>query len=125
MKKKAGVHIGLAVALCGLLPVLNDGYLIALYVVIGILVISAIILYFHSQFHGAFWQWLVRTADSIGIGFTAAGFGCAGPGLSLMKHGWLPLGIILLIVGALLLGVGIGANLWELQKQVSTKAKKK
>jgi len=125
MKSKAGVHIGLAVALCGMLPSIQDGYLIALYVIIAILSLSALILCLHDRVSWKFWQRLVRIADSIGIGYTASGFGFAGVGLSLIKPGWLPLGIILLVIGALLIGCGIGANLLELRKQISAKVNKK
>ena len=125
MKSRAGVHIGLAAALCGILPSLKSGYLIALIVVIVILVLSALVLYLHDRVSCAFWQRLVRIADDMDVGYTASGFGFVGVGLSLIKPGWWPLGIILVLIGAFLLGAGIGTNLGIFLRQVLVRVRKK
>jgi hypothetical protein len=125
MKSRAGVHIGLAAALCGILPSLKGGYLIALIVVIVILGLSALILYLHDRVSCAFWQRLVRIADDMGIGHTASGFGFVGVGLSLIKPGWWLLGIMLALTGAFLLGAGVGTNLGIFLKRVLVKVRKK
>jgi Na+/proline symporter len=99
-------------------------YFIILIAMIVILALSALILYLHDRVSWKFWQRLVQIADTIGINYMASSFGFVGAGVSLLKYGWLALGIVLLVIGALLLGAGIGANLWELHKQVSAKVGK-
>ena len=68
------------------------------------------VLCFHDRLSCSLWRRLVQISNSIEVGFTAAGFGLVGTGISLLREWW-PLALILVIIGALLLCAGIGNNI--------------
>lgn len=107
MKSRAKTDLGLAIALGGLLPSLDNGYQIALIVVIAILAVAASILLCHDRFSTALWKWLVKTANGIEIGDTALAFGLCGLGIAFLQNQWLPPGIIVLLAGAFFIGRNI------------------
>lgn len=111
MKSRAAVHIGLATALSATLRSLSGGYMVAVIAVVAILALSALILCLHERFSNRLWKRLVRISANMDVGYTASGFGFSGVGISLLGTGWWPLGIMLLLVGASLLGIGLGANI--------------
>jgi hypothetical protein len=104
-------NIGLAVALTGILPKLSGGYRIAVCLAIASLVLAAILLLLRDRFQNPSWKRLVDISSNIHIAYTAFGFGVAAAGVSLLRPGWLLIGILFLLAGALLIGAGIGQNL--------------
>jgi hypothetical protein len=107
IKSRAGVDLGLALALSALLPSLDNGYQIALIVVMAILVAAGLILLCHNRFSTALWRRLVKIANDIDIGYTAIAFGLYGPGLVFLQHQWWLPGVSFLLAGAFLNGWGI------------------
>ena len=107
MKSRAKADWGLAIALGGLLPSLNNGYQIALIVLIAILAVAASILLCYDRFSTALWKQLVKTAKGIEIGDTALAFGLCGLGIALLQNQWLLPGIIALLAGAFFIGRSI------------------
>ena len=113
MKSRAGVHAGLAAALSGTLPYHYETHTVLfniLCAVVLVLLLSAIILILRNQFTCSLWNRLVHICSYIDVGYTAAGFGLSGTGISLLRPGWFGLGIILLLIGALFIGINIGRN---------------
>lgn len=114
MRSKGVSHWVFAAAIAATLPYLNGGYWIAVVLVSAVLVVAGMVLRFGERLSGTGCQWLLETAASIDVRDTAIGFGLCMAGVSLMTNMFLPLGVTLLLVGALILGKGIGKNLTRL-----------
>ena len=111
MKSQALANIGLAVALLGTFPSLEGGYRILASLGVLALVLSGVILLLRGQLRTPFWKRLVDISASIRTTYTAFGFGVCVSGISLLRPGWLSVGIVFLLAGLLLIGAGIGQNL--------------
>ena len=116
LKSKAALHIGFAAVLLGTLPFLTGGYQIALIVVMAILTFSSSVLYFCDRFSFALWMKLVSISANIEVSLTVSGFGLSNVGINLIRVGWWQFGIPFLVIGGLLLGFGIGANLKRIMR---------
>lgn len=114
MKAKAGVQICLAVALFGYAPVLHGGYLIALLLVASFLTLSSVILFSNKAFSYHWWDRLVHVLSVVEVRYSAIGFGFVVAGASLINPSWYPLGIIFILVGAFIIGAGLGIQLRRL-----------
>jgi hypothetical protein len=111
MKGRALTHICLAIALIAYGANLSGGYQISSFIVGALLVISSLVLFAQSRFYASWWIKMVYIFNRVDVSYTAIGFGFTTAGASLIRPGWLPLGIILIIVGALVIGVGINKQL--------------
>ena len=123
IRKKAGTLAALAAALLGTLPVLIQANIILFYVTIasvGVLFLSSLILLFHDKLSSPLWKWLVARANGMEVEYAAAGIGLVSTGLSLIQPQWLWVGIIMLLVGAYLIGsqIGKGINMMIEDKKV-------
>jgi hypothetical protein len=124
MKTKAGTQAALAAALTGMLPTLlqTNRVLFGLSLAaIAILLCSALILLTSNRASGRIWTWFVKRAENIEIEYTAAGLGLVSTGISLLQPGWVILGVIIILVGALLISFGIGNGFVMLRKYIESK----
>ncbi len=111
MKAKALVHICLAIALLAYGVNLSGGYQISSFIFAAFLAFSSLVLFAHSLFSTSWWIKMVYTFNRVEVSYAAIGLGFTTAGASLIRPGWLPLGIILIIVGALVISAGIGKYL--------------
>jgi hypothetical protein len=111
MKTKAGTQAALAAALAGMLPTLWEAnrvlFSLSLAVIV-VLLFSALLLLTSRTASGRIRTWLVKRAESLEVEYSAAGLGLVSTGLALFRPGWLILGVIILLIGAVLIGFGIG-----------------
>jgi len=124
MKTKAGTQAALAAALAGMLPTLweADRVLFGLSLAaIAILLFSALILLLSNRASGRIWTWLVERAKNIEIEYSAAGLGLVSIGLSLFQPGWVILGVVILLIGAVLISFGIGNSFLTFRKYIESK----
>lgn len=124
MKTKAGIQAALAAALAGMLPTLSQANPVLFdlsLAAIAILLCSALILLTSNRASGRIWTWFVKRAENIQIEYSAAGLGLVSTGLSLFRPGWVILGVIILLVGALLISFGIGNGFLMLKKSIESK----
>ena len=124
LKTKAGTQAALAASLAGMLPTLLQANLV-LFILslasIAILSSSAMILLTSNKASGRIWIWLVKRAENIQIEYSAAGLGLVSTGLGLFQSGWVILGVIILLVGALLISFGVGNGFVMLKNSIKSK----
>ena len=121
-KSHAKVDFLLGIALMAFLPFLDNGYLIALIVVIAILFAAAFILWFHDRRSTALWKRLVKIAGDIEIRYTALAVAFYGLGIAFLQNQWVLPGAIFLLVGAFFNGWGIMQPLAPLFKRLRGQA---
>ena len=114
MREKAGTHAVFAAALSGTLPIMYDEYITIFWFTVAAIVVLfslAIVLLFHDKLSCKLWKWIVKRAEEVRVGFTAAGFGLVTTSLFLFQEHWMWLAWILFIVGAVLIGFNVAQGL--------------
>ena len=85
---------------------------------VAILLLTAVVLCLHDRFSGTVWVWLVSRANGIEVEYLAAGLGLVSTGLNLFEPKWVFVGVILVLAGAVLIGIGIGNSFGILKRHL-------
>ena len=128
MRRRAGTLAALGAALCGALPVLVEANVVLFSLTvasIAVLWLSAAILVLHDRNSSRVWRRLVTIAEGIAVEYAAIGLGLVSTGLAMFQSGvpdlsaWMWLGIVMMLLGALLIGGQIGKGIGIMIEQRS------
>lgn len=125
MKRRSGTLAALGAALCGALPRLAEANVVLFSLTIASVAVlwsSAMILVLHDKSSSRVWRRLVRIAEGIEVEYAAAGLGLVSTGVAVFQSGvtgWMWLGIVMMLLGALLIGGQIGKGLGMVLKEIT------